>query len=293
MMALVSRNPRSVYWVAAFVAALAAFQTSCMPASWGAAALLHPSRRALKVSLPPGAENVSIDGDGVQLSGWFFGGSPPRRGTVIYLHGSADNRASGLSIAQRYLARGFDTLIYDSRAHGESGGDACTYGFYEKRDLERAIDTVPNKPVVLIGVSLGGAVALQAAAEDRRIGAVIAVATFCDLRTVATERAPFFATKREIAAAFKLAEAQAHFTVDAVNPVAAAPRIQAPVFLIHGQDDKDTPPWHSERVFQALRAPKRLLLVPGAGHNDALRPEIVSEIDAWIDKAIPLVAAVR
>ena len=118
-------------------------------------------------------------------------------------------------------------------------------------------------------MSLGGAVALQAAAEDRRIAAVVAVATFCDLRTVASGRAPFFATKGEIDAAFKQAEQQANFRIDDVSPVAAAARIQAPVFLIHGQADKETPPWHSQRVFDALREPKRLLFVPGAGHDDA------------------------
>jgi len=258
-----------------------------MPASWGANALLHPSRRPLKLARPPGAEDVAIAGDGVTLEGWLFRGQPPRRGTVIYLHGSADNRASGVSLAERYVARGFDALAYDSRAHGESEGAACTYGYYERKDLERAIDTVPSKPVVVIGVSLGAAVALQAAAEDGRIAAVVAVATFCDLRTVAAERAPFFASKSEIQAAFKLAETQAGFRVDDVSPLAAAAHIHAPVFLIHGQADKDTPPWHSQRVYQALTGPKRLLLVPGAGHNDALRPDVLTEVDAWIDKVLP------
>ena len=51
-------------------------------------------------------------------------------------------------------------VAYDSRGHGESGGAFCTYGFLEKRDLRRVIDIMPPRPVVLIGASLGGAVAL-------------------------------------------------------------------------------------------------------------------------------------
>ena len=103
------------------------------------------------------------------------------------------------------------------------------------------------------------------------------------------ERAPFFATKRDIAAAFKLAEESAHFRVDDVSPAASAARIRVPVFLIHGQADKETPPEHSQRVYDALTGQKRLLLVPGAGHNDALRPAVWNEIDAWIDKVLPQV----
>jgi alpha-beta hydrolase superfamily lysophospholipase len=221
----------------------------CIPASWGAGGLLHPSRRPLSVARPAGAQDVEFDSDGVKLKGWLLRGPGPRRGTVIYLHGSADNRGSGLYLADRFLYRGFDALLYDSRAHGESGGDACTYGYFEKKDLGRAIDLAPSRPVVVFGVSLGAAVALQAAAEDARIAAIVAVATFSDIRTVAAERAPFFASKGNIDAAFRLAEEQAHFRADKASPVKAAARIRVPVLLIHGASDKETPPSHSERVF--------------------------------------------
>jgi alpha-beta hydrolase superfamily lysophospholipase len=254
-----------------------------MPPSWGAGGLLHPYRRRLTTPRPAGAEDVEIVGaGGVKLRGWRFAGAG-RRGTVVYLHGSSDNRASGLALAQRYTARGFDVLLYDSRAHGESEGEACTFGYYEKDDLRRAIDGIRNPPVIAIGVSLGGAVALQAAAVDRRITAVIAVATFSDLRTVATERAPRIASARNIDDAFRLAEQMAHFRVDDVNPAAMARDIHVPVMLIHGQDDHETPPEHSRRVFAALNEPKRLLLVPGAGHNDVLRSEVWTAIDEWVD----------
>ena len=57
-----------------------------------------------------------------------------------------------------------------------------------------------------MGFSMGAAVALQAAADDPRIDAVVAVSPFSDLRTIVHERAPFFATRRDIARAFELAE---------------------------------------------------------------------------------------
>lgn len=253
-----------------------------MPPSWGAGALLHPPRRALPLPRPTDAQDVTLQGYGVVLRGWLFRKPQVSRGTVIFLHGSADNRASGIGAARHLLQRGFTVLAYDSRAHGESEGRACTYGFFEKRDLHRVIDSVGERPIILLGTSLGAAVALQAAADDDRIGGVIAVAAFSDLRTVATERAPFFATRSEIDQAFRAAEQQAGFTVDAVSPVAAAPRIRAPVLLIHGANDRETPPEHSCRIYQALRGDKRLLIVPRRGHNDAITSEVWKILDEWM-----------
>jgi pimeloyl-ACP methyl ester carboxylesterase len=113
------------------------------------------------------------------------------------------------------------------------------------------------------------------------------VSTFSDLRTVATERAPRIASAEEIEAAFRLAETTAHFRVGDVSPVASAREITMPVLLVHGEDDRDTPPAHSRRVFAALQGPKRLMMVPGAGHGDALRPDVWITIEAWIDEACP------
>jgi hypothetical protein len=132
------------------------------------------------------------------------------------------------------------SVAYDSRAHGESSGAACTYGFYEKQDLRRVVDTIDSGPVVLMGTSLGAAVALQEAAEDARVSAVVAAETFSDLRTVAIERAPFFFTPNVIRRAFQLAEAEGRFTIEAVSPETAARKIEAPVLIIHGSIDRDT-----------------------------------------------------
>lgn len=278
-----SRWPRRLLHAVLLLAVL----SGCMPASWGAGALLHPYRRHVTMPRPAGAEDLEVQSAGVRIRGWRFRHSGPARGTVIYLHGSADNRTSGVSVAERFTRRGYDVIAYDSRAHGESEGEACTYGYYEKQDLRRVIDAVEPGPVAVLGISLGGAVALQAAAIDARIRTVVSVSTFSDLRTVATERAPRIASKDEIEAAFRLAETIAHFQVDDVSPVASARHITVPVLLVHGQDDRETPAAHSQRIFAALPGPKRLVLVPGAGHNDALRPDVWTAIEAWIDAACP------
>jgi uncharacterized protein len=275
----------------AFLGALTVMAAGCMPPSFGAGMLLHPVRSKARQAPRLPHDTVDFSGVDVHLKGWWFKPQGRKQGTVVYLHGSGDNRGSSASVAHHFVPLGFEVVAYDSRAHGESDGWACTYGYYEKRDLSRVLDQIGvTGPIILLGTSLGGAVALQAAADDRRISAVIAIATFSDLRTAGSERAPFFASKGNIDKAFQIAERTANFRVDDVSPVAAARRISVPTLLIHGRDDHETPPAHSQRVYAALREPKHLILVPNAGHTNALTRDTWQAIDAWMAKELRFVS---
>lgn len=251
-----------------------------------AGALLYTSRRPVGAPIPSNCTNVAIEGVGVTLRAWNCSTSGPYRGTLVFLHGRADNRASAAGVVTRFVSKGFDVVAYDSRAHGESTGDACTYGYREKLDLKKVIDQVRPGPVVLLGTSLGAAVALQEAPDDRRVAGVVAAEVFSDLRTVARERA-WFLPEPLVGRAFAIAEARGNFRVDDVSPVEAARRIGVPVFLIHGTADTNTLPAHSERVFAALAGPKELLLVPGAKHNESLNAsETWGRIERWVEAVV-------
>jgi pimeloyl-ACP methyl ester carboxylesterase len=261
--------------------------SACMPAQWGANAVLHPYRRPVTRTPSYAYDNLNFAGDGLVVKGWRVRTYMPRRGVIVFLHGVGDNRQSSLGLVARFVPKGWDVVAYDSRGHGSSQGDTCTYGFYEKRDLRSVIDSIREPRVVLFGVSLGAAVALQEAADDPRVIGVVGVSTFSDLRTVATERAPFFASRANLRDAIALAEAQGKFRVDDASPLAAAPRIHVPVLLLHGADDRDTRPAHSQRVHDALGGPKRLALVPRAEHNDVLNKEWVWDaISDWLDHVV-------
>jgi pimeloyl-ACP methyl ester carboxylesterase len=250
----------------------------------GAGGLLHPARTVTSRAIPDGCIDETFEGDGVSLRGWRCQtAAATPRGTILYLHGIADNRGSAAGVVQRFAARGFDVVAFDSRAHGESSGDACTYGYFEKRDLRKVIDVARAAPIILIGTSLGAAVALQEAADDPRVSAIIAAETFSDLRTVATERAPRFFTRRVIQKAFVMAEDQSGMVVDDVSPENAARWITARVLLIHGEADVDTLPAHSQRVYAQLRGDKQLLLVPGAHHNESLNARTWNTVEQWLD----------
>lgn len=263
--------------------------SACFPPEWGTHAILHPWRKPLRERPRLPHEALSFRGQGgVLLKGWLFRARGERRGLLVYLHGIGDNRGSGLGVAERFVPRGWDVLLYDSRAQGESEGEACTYGYFEKADLSRALDAVGAGSAVLFGSSLGASVALQAAAIEPRVRGVIAQSAFSDLETITRERAPFFASRTDVKKALALAEVEGRLRVAETSAQRAAAEIRVPVLLLHGAADRETLPSHSQRIFEALPGPKQLILVPGAGHNDVLAGEAAwRAIEVWLAELPP------
>ncbi len=256
-----------------------------MPAEWGAAAILHPVRRPVTVVPRLPFQVVAFASGSERLEGWLFRGDGERRGLIVFLHGIADNRQSGVGVADRVRRRRYDVFTFDARAHGRSSGSACTYGYYERHDVSRALDALGASRAILVGHSLGAAVALQAAAIDERVTAVVAASAFSDLPTVVRERARWLLLpERYVEAVLVRAGEDAHFSAWDASPVAAADRIFAPVLLLHGAADRKTPPSHSQRIHAALRGPRRLVILPGVGHDEILgREEAWREIERFLD----------
>jgi alpha-beta hydrolase superfamily lysophospholipase len=256
---------------------------------WWKNRLLHPPRRSAADPVLA-HEDLTLDGDGLTLRGWRFPAHGAPRGTLVYLHGFGDDRHAGEGIARRFAPLGFEVLAYESRAHGASDGAVCTYGVAEKRDLARILDARPLAqralPVVLLGGSLGGAVALQAAATDARIALVVAIAPYAELRTLALERAPCFVREAQIEAALELAEREGGFAIDAAAPLALAPAIRCPVLLVHGEQDRLTLPSHSQRIHAALACEKELILVPGVDHGDPVGDAAWQRIEAAVRRVV-------
>lgn len=227
-----------------------------------------------------------VTADGLALDGWLF--EPPAgtqsRGLVVFLHGKDANRGHFAGDAVRFTARGYTVLAYDQRAHGRSEGQWCTFGIKEVPDLQLALDRYApvNKPVYVIGESMGAAVALEAAARDPRIAGVVAAASFSDLRTIVTEHTPFFMGADTLAAAVQEAEARAGFHIDDVNPARDALDIRVPTLLLHGSDDPYIAPQHSRRIRKNLSGRAQLVTMSGVQHIDVLlHEEAWAEIERW------------
>ena len=107
-------------------------------------------------------ENVEIRSDGLLLRGWRFPALGEARGSILYLHGTGDDRRGSEGSRARFGPLGFDVTAL-TRALRDAAMVRCARtASVEKRDLARILDTLPSESaalsVVLIGSSLGGAI---------------------------------------------------------------------------------------------------------------------------------------
>jgi len=95
---------------------------------------LHPIRRT--VAARSGLETVTIRSTGgLRLAAWFLRPAAGNGGCVMILHGIGDTRAPALGLAPMFLEKGYAVLLPDSRGHGDSAGEAVSYGVTEKWDV--------------------------------------------------------------------------------------------------------------------------------------------------------------
>jgi alpha-beta hydrolase superfamily lysophospholipase len=283
---MLMRNMRPLFFLLAVA--------GCHAPEWGSRALLHPAHR-LSRGIPDGSESFEVDaGEGIVLKGWWAKAQLPRRGLILWLHGVGDNKDSAEGLVDRWTKRGFDVAAYDARAHGASTGRLCTYGYYEKDDVKRVLDVLAkagadSERTILMGVSMGGAVALQAAPLDGRVRAVAALAPFAELETAAARAAPFWMSDKSIHEALRLAMAEGQFSVGEVAPVRSAARISVPLLLIHGKLDRKLPPADSQAILAAAASrDKQLVLIDGANHDNLLdRDETWKALDQFLDRVAP------
>jgi uncharacterized protein len=220
--------------------------------------------------------------DGVDLRGWKVRPTKPNGDWVLLFHGVADNRAGVLSYAEFLLRHGYSVVMMDSRAHGESGGDMATYGWKERYDTSTTVDALYHSEHVrhlyAEGVSMGAAIALQSAAVEPRIEAVVAEDPFANLREVSYDYAGFDLspvlgkTLFRPASIFAMSalERAGGFSVDDVSPEKAVATRAFAVLLICGTKDHRIPCRHAEAIYRAAIGPKQLWIVQGAGHASAL-----------------------
>ena len=77
--------------------------------------------------------------DGTRLYGWWLEAAKDAP-TIVVLHGVKKNRTDVLRASLVLRRAGFNVLVFDGRAHGNSEGRFVTYGFYERRDVETALE---------------------------------------------------------------------------------------------------------------------------------------------------------
>jgi len=184
-------------------------------------------------------------GDKLRICAWWIPARVPSDKTVIVIHGYSDAKVGGIAWAPTWHALGWHVLAIDLRAHGESSGQYCTAGFYERDDLDQIIDQVRiSKPgatthVALFGVSVGAAVALACAARRTDIAAVVVESIYADYRIAVRAHGRRLAMPVEFAYdwAYALAERISGARFDDVRPTSLIPHIHAPLLLISSGAD--------------------------------------------------------
>ena len=234
----------------------------------------QPDRRlaATPADLGLAYEPVSLRAaDGTDLFAWFLPARGKARASVLFLHGNAENISTHFANVAWMPAEGFNVLALDYRGYGGSAGTPSLAGV--QLDIDAAMRALLARPdagrIVLLGQSLGGALAIHYVTHSAyrgRVCALVADSAFSDYRRIVSEKLAGFALTwplQWLPAITVDNDYSPERAVRAVSPI--------PLLFIHGEADAIVPVQHSRRLFARAAEPKALWLVPGAGHIQALR----------------------
>ncbi len=276
-------------------------------------ALTHPARVPLHET--PAAVGLTYEDvafpsrvDHVTIRGWWLPAGNAPTGTVILAHGFAENRligATGLPLALDLHAQGWNVLMFDFRASGESGGTQVSVGLKETRDLLGGYDYVRQRagaqgPIAFAGFSMGASTALLAAEEEPGVAGVLADSPFASLADYLhhdmqkwTHLPPLF--NGLILGGVSLVTGLDPRQMDPVDHMRAL--AGRPVLLIAGSADDLIPPQDNAERLVTAAPPDTVTywLAPGAGHTGAWQTdhaEFVRRLSTWL-QACAAAAPVR
>lgn len=175
----------------------------------------------------------------------------------------------------RFLHRaGYAALLYDSRAQGESGGDAVTFGYEESRDAQAAVAQLrklaPGEPVGVIGMSLGGAAAVLAK-PPLTVNAMVLESVYPTIDQAISDRFKLrFGSPGALITPLLIAllRPRLGFSARELRPIDAVANLSMPKMFIFGGADRQTTPEESRELFSRAAEPKKSWEIPGAGHED-------------------------
>ena len=209
--------------------------------------------------------------DGTKLHGWFFKARGERLGSILFLHGNAENISTHFAGVVWLTREGFDVFAFDYRGYGRSTGTPDLAGLH--LDADAALATLIDRPdtrddrIIVLGQSLGGAIALTTIAESPRksqLRALVVEGAFAGYRQIAREKLADFWLTWPFQWPISLAIDNSYSPLKA-----AAALTPLPLLVIHGEADEVIPFHHGQRLFEAASAPKTFWPLPNVGHIQA------------------------
>jgi len=228
--------------------------------------------------------------DNLTLHGWFFRTARPApRATVLALHGNAENLSTHVGSVLWLVNEGFDLFIFDYRGYGRSEGSPDIKGVHV--DAEAALETLLAMPrvrdnkIVVLGQSIGGAIAVYTVAHSQhkdRIAALVIESAFSSYRLIAREKlGQFFLT-------WPFQYPLSFLFPDAYSPVRWIKQVSpVPVLILHGEEDPVVPLHHGQLLYDSAVQPKELWRTAPQGHvrsfaDERVREGLVRYLDAQL-----------
>ena len=232
------------------------------------------------VGTPPedlGVESVTIlQPHGPTISAWFVQGQA-HQGGVLLLHGIRSNRRQMIPRARFLHQAGYSVLVIDLQAHGETPGDHIGFGHPESRDVHNAVDylrsRLPDQPIGVLGVSLGGAAALLG---ERPVAAdaVVLESVYSSIEQAVVNRLMIkFGAFGRYLAPLLLWQLQPRLDIrpEQLRPLSAIANLSSPVLIVAGSEDRRTRLSETEQLYANAPGQKSLWVVDGASHEDLYR----------------------
>lgn len=219
-----------------------------------------PERMVLQTPALLGMDYTELSmptSDGETVHGWWM---PARHsaGHILFAHGNAGNIGDRVPIFSLITEAGIDVMAFDYRGSGRRTWKPTEHGTYlDAHAARRALLAQPGvdpSRVLYLGKSLGGGVVLELAQHHPPAG-VMLMSTFSGLRDAARSVYPFL---------------PAPLVPNAYPNERRIRSLRAPVLIMHGDQDELLPLRHAQRLYAAAPQPKRLVVFPGAGHNDLI-----------------------
>jgi uncharacterized protein len=222
-------------------------------------------------------------GDGVILRGWYVAAENSVK-TVIVCSGANGSLDADVHVAPWLHEAGFNVLLFNWRAHGQSDGNVVTLGFNERYDLIAAVQFAKAQGAERIGVlgfSMGGTVAIDTAAVYEDINAIVADSPFVTIVSAVAgglierglhEGLSYLLARLLLITACVRTQLNL-FEIDVVHWISrVAPR---PLLLMFGEQDVIAPKGETDLAFAKAHEPREIWRVPEAAHRNLYthRPE--------------------
>ncbi|MBK9487254.1 MAG: alpha/beta hydrolase [Chitinophagaceae bacterium] len=217
--------------------------------------------------------------DSLKLEAWYIA-ADSSKGTVLLFHGHGGNKSGVIKEAESFNKMGYNTLLLDFRAHGNSEGNTCTIGFNETEDIKLAYDHIKNKGeknIVLWGISMGAST-IAKAVKDYQLEPqkVILEMPFGTIKDAVRGRLKIMGLPAEpIGTLLTFWGGTEHgFWAFGMKPQEFASAIKCPVLLQWGKNDPRVSQSEEEILFKNIsNTNKKFVIYETAGHESLCKKE--------------------